>query len=236
MSGPAILIFDLAIFLTAIGITTLELTEAAAVGLALFADSGRYSAFMYVALGTIVVLIPTFLIGSAIALLPAVYVRLVGGTLLLYFGVRLVRSARRSVLKGRTGGFTQEEFVRGVMYTGFSVGAVEAFEAAIVLVGLLPNNFASTSLGLAGGVAIVIVATYVLRNQVRKIKQSNMKVVVSALLLSFATFWFGETVVALNDLVLIPLFAAFLLVVHQIANRGVGSPSAPQQALEHVKR
>jgi len=214
------LIFDLAIFLAAVGITTLELAEAAAVGLALFADSGRYSAFLYVSLGVIAVLIPTFFIGGAIALLPTVYVRLVGGFLLLYFGIRLMQSARRSVLKGRAGGFTQEEFVRGIMYTGFSVGAVEAFEAAIVLVGLLPNNFASTGLGLTAGIAIVIVSTYVLRNQVRKIKQANMKVVVSALLLSFAVFWFGEAFFELNDLVLIPLFVAFALAVHQFANRG----------------
>jgi uncharacterized membrane protein len=219
------LVFDLAIFLTAIGITTLELAEAAAVGLALFADSGEYSAFLYVALGTIAVLIPTFVVGSAIALLPEVYIRLVGGVLLLYFGTRLVRSARRSVLKVRTEGFKEEEFVKGIMYTGFSVGAIEAFEAAIVLVGLIPNNFASTSLGLAGGVVIVIVSTYVLRNRVRKIKQANMKVVVSALLLSFAVFWFGEAVMVLSDLVLIPLFVVFVVAVHQIANRSSGASS-----------
>ena len=222
--------FDPAIFLTAIGITTLELTEAAAVGLALFADSGRYTAFLFVALGVIAVMIPTFIVGSAIALLPLVYIRVVGGVLLLYFGIRLVRSARRSVLKGRAGGYAKEEFVRGIMYTGFSVGAVEAFEAAIVLVGLLPNNFASTSLGLTGGVVIVVIATYILRSQVRRVKQANMKVVVSALLLSFAVFWFGEAVIVVNDLALIPLFVVFVLVVHSIANRG--SP-APQAILPH---
>ncbi|MGP8125915.1 MAG: hypothetical protein ACLQEQ_08675 [Nitrososphaerales archaeon] len=226
------MVFDPAIFLAAIGITTLELAEAAAVGLALFADSGKYSAFLYVSLGVIAVLIPTFLIGSAIALLPIVYIRLVGGVLLLYFGMRLVKSARRSVLKGRAGGFTQEEFVRGIVYTGVSVGAVEAFEAAIVLVGLLPNNFASASLGLTGGIAIVIVSTYVLRNQVRKIKQANMKVVVSSLLLSFAVFWFGEAFFELNDLLLIPLFVVFVLAVHQIANRdsGVSQPVREEAA------
>jgi len=167
------LIFDPAIFLTAIGITTLELVEAAAVGLALYADSGRYSAFLYVALGVVTVMIPTLIVGSAISLLPVLYVRLVGGVLLLYFGLRLIGSARRSVLKSRAGSFKQEEFERGIMYTGFSVGAVEAFEAAIVIVGLLPNNFSSTSLGLTGGVVIVVVSTYLLRNQVRKVKQAT---------------------------------------------------------------
>jgi uncharacterized membrane protein len=218
------LIFDPAIFLAAIGITTLELAEAAAVGLALFADSGKYSAFLYVSLGVIAVLIPTLLVGSAISLLPVVYVRIVGGVLLLYFGMRLMKSARKSVLRERAGGSTQEEFLKGVLYTGFSVGAVEAFEASIVLVGLLPNNFASATLGLTGGIAIVVVSTYILRNQVRKIKQANMKVVVSALLLSFSVFWFGEAFLVLNDLLLVPLFVVFVLVVHQIANRGSGVP------------
>jgi uncharacterized membrane protein len=213
------LIFNLAIFLAATGITTLELAEASAVALALFADSSKYSAFLYVSAGVVVVLLPAFFIGSAIALLPVEYIRLVGGALLLYFGIRLTRSARKSVLRGRTQDLEQNEFVRSIMYTGFSVGAVEAFEAAIVLVGLLPNNFASTSLGLTGGVVIVIISTYILRSQVRKIKQANMKVVVSAMLLSFAVFWFGEAAIALSDLILVPLFAVFVLVVHWFANR-----------------
>lgn len=71
----------------------------------------------------------------------------------------------------------------------------------------------------------MIVSTYVLRNQVRKIKQANMKVVVSALLLSFAVFWFGEAVMVLSDLVLIPLFVVFVVAVHQIANRSSGASS-----------
>jgi uncharacterized membrane protein len=69
------------------------------------------------------------------------------------------------------------------------------------------------------GIGVVVVATYVLRNQVRKVKQANMKVVVSALLLSFAMFWFGEAFVELNDLILIPLFIVFALLVHRVANR-----------------
>jgi uncharacterized membrane protein len=213
--------FDPAIFLAALGITTLEIVEAAAVGLALYADSRKHIAFLYVALGIIAVLIPTLLLGTAISYLPIVAVRIVGATLLLYFGLRLVKSARRSVLRGRKAGFfTSEEFERGIMYTGFSIGAIEAFEAAIVIIGLLPNNFSSTIYGIVAGMVIVIVATFVLRNHVRKVKQANMKVVVSALLLSFATFWYAEAVYSgLTDLVLIPLFIAFAFIVHRVANR-----------------
>jgi uncharacterized membrane protein len=211
--------FDVAIFLAALGITTLELVEAAAVGLALYGDSKRPAAFFYVALGIVTVFVPMFVLGALITLLPDVYVRLVGGALLLYFGLRLVKSARKSVIRSRKGGSSAEHFEKGIMATGFSVGAVEAFEAAIVLVALLPNNFQSTVAGMGSGIAVVVVATYLLRKHVRKVKQANMKVVVSALLLSFAVFWFGEAFVELNDLILVPLFIVFAFTVHWIANR-----------------
>jgi len=223
------LFFDAGIFLAASGITTLELVEAAAVGLALYADSGKASAFLYVAVGVLVVLIPTILVGGLISALPELYVRLFGGVLLLYFGLRLTRSARRSVVISKTTGFKSESFDRGVMYTGFSVGAVEAFEAAIVLVGLLPENFASAGIGIVAGTVIVVVSTYALKTQVRKVKQANMKVVVAGLLLSFSTFWFGETVFPLlseqqaSDIVLIPLFAVFASCVYWFANRPVAA-------------
>ncbi len=221
---------DPAIFLAALGITLLEFTEAAAVGLALYSASGRQVAFLYVALGSLVVLLPTILVGSLIGLLPAVYVRLVAAVLLLYFGLRLARSARRSVLSARKGGKRTEHFEKGIMATGFSVGAVEAFEAAIVLVGLLPNGFAATISGLTVGIALVVVATYLLRAQVRKVKQADSKVVVSALLLSFSCFWFAEAFLSPPDLILVPLFAAFVLIVYYFANRPSPVPVMSKEA------
>ena len=215
--------FDPGVFLAASGIVTLEMAEAAAVGLALYAETRKHLAFLYVAVGALVVFVPALAVGGAIALLPTLYVRLVGGVLLLYFGLRLSRSARRSVVRSRTTGFRPESFERGVMYTGFSVGAVEAFEASIVLVGLLPASYDSAGIGIGAGVAIVVVATYILRTQVRKVKQANMKVAVSGLLLAFSAFWFGETVSELNDLLLIPLFLAFFASVYLYANRKVAA-------------
>lgn len=217
--------FDIPIYLAALGITTLELTEAAAVGLALYADSRNHNAFLYVALGVITVLIPTILVGEAIRLLPKDYILIIGGVLLAYFGQRLIKSARRSVYFSRKGSTKVDTFERGIMFTGFSVGAIEAFEAAIVLVGLMPVNFGSSLGGLGTGIAIVIVATYILRNQVRKIKQAIMKVVVSSLLMSFSCLWFGELIWdlfslgQLNDLVLIPLFLVWFAIIYWYANR-----------------
>jgi uncharacterized membrane protein len=213
------LLSEPAIFLAALGITTLELVETAAVSLALHAHSGKNAVYVYASLGTAVVFAPMFLLGALIDLLPGAIVKLTAGVLLLYFAQRLAKSARRTVLNARKGNLFHEEFHRGTMATAFSVGAIEAFEAAIVLVGLLPNGFQPTVLGMASGVAIVAISTYLLRDQVRKVKQADMKIAVSALLFSFSTFWFGEAVVPLDDLILVPLFLFFALIVYKFANR-----------------
>jgi hypothetical protein len=93
----------------------------------------------------------------------------------------------------------------------------------------------------------VVVATYALKNQVRKVKQANMKVVVAALLLSFPTIWaVGEvlsysgllfvplsrqltesqsllsmltTPTNLQDLLFLPIFLGYVFVVYRFANR-----------------
>ncbi|MGC8565185.1 MAG: hypothetical protein ACP5R0_01440 [Thermoplasmata archaeon] len=211
--------FDPAVFLAAMGITLLEISEASAVALALYAEGGS-RAFVYVSFGIAIVLIITFIVGQEISLLPILFVRLVAGFLLLYFGIRLARSARRAVLRSRKGNGNSEENVeRGLFYTGFSVGAVEAFEAAIVLVALIPINYTSTFLGLVTGLIIVAIATVILRTQIRKIKQANMKIAVSALLLSFSLFWVLEAFIETSDLYLIFFFAIFFLGVYLFAHR-----------------
>ncbi len=213
---------DVGIFLAALGITLLELTEAAAVGLALYADSKDARAFLYVALGVIVVFIPTLVVGKAISLLPVFWVRIIAATLLLYFGIRLARSARRSALRAlqaRVNGTKppEEHYEKGIWSTGFSVGAIEAFEAAIVLVALIPISFMSAISGSAIGILAVIIGTYILRVQVRKLKQAYMKIFVSGLLLAFATFWYFESVISINDLYLIPFFIIYAIIVYLFA-------------------
>jgi uncharacterized membrane protein len=222
------LLSEPAIFLAALGITTLELAETAAVSLALHAHSGKNAVYLYAGLGTGAVFGPMFVLGALIDLLPDVVVKLTAGVLLLYFAQRLAKSARRAVLNARNGNHFHEPFHKGTMATAFSVGAIEAFEAAIVLVGLLPNGFQPTVLGMASGIAVVAVSTYVLRDQVRKVKQADMKIAVSALLFSFATFWFGEAVTPLDDLILVPLFLLFAAAVYSFANRP--SPKVPPVA------
>ncbi len=200
---------DVPIFLAAMGIVILEMSEAAAVALALYAEAG-YKAFAYVFSGSAIVLALTFALGKGISYLPIFAVRLFAAVLLLYFGIRLAKSARRAILRERSGKkYEKEKFGRSLFYTGFSVGLVEAFEAAIVLVALIPINMKASFFGLLLGLAIVAAGTALLRSQVRKIKQASIKIAVSALLLSFSAFWFAEAVTELQDFLLVPIFAGF---------------------------
>jgi uncharacterized membrane protein len=224
------LLSDPAIFLAALGITVLEIVETAAVALALHAHSGKNVVYLYAAAGTAVVFAPMFLLGALIVLLPDAIVKATAGVLLLYFAQRLAKSARRAVLNARKGAQFHEQFHRGTMATAFSIGAIEAFEAAIVLVGLLPNGFQATVLGMSVGMVVVVASAYLLRDHVRKVKQADMKIAISALLFSFATFWFGEVVAPLSDLVLIPLFVVYLVVVYRFATR----PSPKIEATREV--
>jgi uncharacterized membrane protein len=228
------LLSESAIFLAALGITTLEVVETAAVALALHAHSGKNLVYLYAAAGTAAVFLPMFFLGALITFLPDRLVKLTAGVLLLYFAQRLARSARRSVLNSRSGKTFHEEFHRGAMAMAFSIGAVEAFEAAIVLVGLLPNGFQATVLGMASGIGVVVVSTYLLRDHVRKVKQADMKIAVSGLLFSFATFWFGEVVTPLNDLILVPLFLIYAAAVYTFANRASPAVTTPPEAVGNI--
>lgn len=223
--------FSLGIFLAAAGITTLEMSEASAVGMALYADSHHIAIYVALCLGVLVILLPTALIGNFISIFPLFYVRVFSATFLLYFGLRLIRSSRRSVRYSlmppgsSTAGHGASEH-RSMAASAFSVGAVEAFEAAIVLVALLPNSFNSTIEGLGLGVVLVFVASIALGSKVRKMKQANIKIAVSALLLTFAVFWYAESVTQLNDILLLPIFLVFALVVYYIAHMGLHAAKA----------
>ncbi len=216
------------IFFGALGITLLEISEAAAITIALYSVGGN-KAIYGTSLGVLIVFVLTFIIGNLISNLPILLVKIVSGALLLYFGIRLIKSARKSVLRERNGLKNEEHFEKGVFYTTFSVGVVEAFEAAIVLVALIPYDFYASLLGVIIAIIIIIIAAYILRNQIRKLKQAVVKNIVSAILLSFSLFWFTESVnliiknsipsILLMDYILIPYFIIFFLISYSIAYR-----------------
>ena len=53
------------------------------------------------------------------------------------------------------------------------------------------------------------------------IVQAAMKVAVSSLLLSFSAFWYVESVKAISDLLLIPLFVIFFTIVYTVSSHGI---------------
>lgn len=215
--------FETAVFLAALGITVLEMSEASAVAMALSSGFSTSKPYFLAAGGVLVVMIPTAIVGNLVSMFPLFYVRIFSATFLLYFGIRLARSARRTQKFSRKG-FPKnhhEEAEKGVSFTAFSVGAVEAFEAAIVLVALYPESYSSTVLGLIFGVVVVIAASYILRNQIRKVKQATVKVAVSAILLSFSAFWYIESVTLISDFFLVPIFIAFFIIVYEASVAGL---------------
>jgi len=211
------LLAESGIFLAALGITVLEMAEAAAVGIAIFADTRSPLAYASVALGSASVFVPAALLGIYLELIHIFLLRLASAILLLYFGIRLTLSARRSYRRQRSG---HEEHFSGIFVPGFSVGAVEAFEASIVLVALFPENYIYTSAGLLSGIATVVIAAALMHTRIRRLKQYIAKVLVSSLLLSFSVLWFSEAIGSISDLILIPLFLIFFAAIYLFCTSG----------------
>ncbi|MGP6294070.1 hypothetical protein [Caldiplasma sukawensis] len=219
------MMIDPGIFLAALGIIVLEMSEASAVSIALAADQKNIYPYLYTTAGVITVLIPTALAGDFFQIFPIIYVRLFSAILILYFAQRLARSARRSMkfqyAKNFPKSHKEEVGEKGVNVTAYSVGIVEAFEAAIVLIALFPENYSSTLIGLIVGVLIVLAFSYVLRQSIRKLKQGIVKVSVSAILFTFSAYWFIETITTINDIFLIPMFVLFFILVYIFATYGI---------------
>jgi uncharacterized membrane protein len=164
---------------------------------------------LYSLAGVLLVLIPNFTVGRYIVYLPLDYVLAASAVILFYFGYRLLRSARRYFKRMNKGGGGEEE--RGDLAVVFTVSAIEAFEAALVLIALIPKSYASTLMGTLIAAAVVVVLTALIKNQVARIRLPHLKYVLSSLLFSLGTLWAMEaTGLEITDLVLLPLFLAYL--------------------------
>jgi uncharacterized membrane protein len=203
------MVVDFGVFFAAFGISLLELSEAGAVT-AIY--QGIYRGFrpvLYALAGVLLVLVPTFTVGRYIVYLPLDYVLAASAVILFYFGYRLLRSARRYFKRAAKGGGGEEE--RGDLAVVFTVSAIEAFEAALVLIALIPRSYASALVGTLIASAIVIVLTALIKDQIARIRLPHLKYVLSSLLFSLGTLWAMEAVgLDVTDLVLIPLFLTYL--------------------------
>jgi Predicted membrane protein len=203
------MVVNFGVFFAAFGISLLALSEAGAVT-AIY--QGIYRGFrpvLYALAGVLLVLVPTFTVGRYIVYLPLDYVLAASAVILFYFGYRLLRSARRYFKRAAKGGGGEEE--RGDLAVVFTVSAIEAFEAALVLIALIPRSYASALVGTLIASAIVIVLTVLIKDQIARIRLPHLKYVLSSLLFSLGTLWAMEAIdLEITDLVLIPLFLAYL--------------------------
>ncbi|MEM4080262.1 MAG: hypothetical protein QXY37_02960 [Metallosphaera sp.] len=198
---------NLGVFLAALAMGTLELSEAGAVA-AIYAGAYRsWLPYSIAALGVGLVLLPTFVLGKFLTIFPLHYILIAGAIILTYFGYRLLRSARR-YFKKRTGSHKEKEGM-GVV---FVVALTEAFEDALVVLALMPQSYTSTLAGTAISAILVLSLTALLKSQISRIRLPQLKFFLSSLLFSLATLWILEVFVNITDLVVIPLFAVYVIV------------------------
>ncbi len=213
--GPALLIAFL--------ITMLEMTEVVALVFALSAD---HSTIAHGAAGAVSGTATVGLIGLGFGALllafPHVDLLWASAIVLLGFGAFLFRSTLKTYRRARTppgsSGSAPPKNRAALQFAGgFSVGAVEATEAVIVLLALAAAGYGSSALvGAVVAGAVLVTATAVVHERIRRIKVPWLKLGATSLLFAFAAFWFGEAVGFAwpgSDLILLPLFVIALLIV-----------------------
>ncbi len=101
---------------------------------------------------------------------------------------------------------------RGDLVVVFTVSAVEAFEAALVLIALIPKGYLSALTGTLIAAIAVVALTVALKDQISRIRLPHLKYVLSALLFSLGTLWAVEIFMPISDLFLLAFFFIYLTV------------------------
>ena len=201
-------------------IVIVEMTEVVALVFALSADHHSIAPGAGGAIaGTAVVGGVAVGFSSLLVRLPHQWLLTGSAVALVAFGLFLFRSTVRSYRRAHAPPAAATSAPRGrlLFAGGFSVGAVEATEAVIVLVALAAAGYGVSALvgaALAGGLLVSVAA--VVHDRIRRIKVPWLKLGATSVLFAFAVFWGGEALgVAwpLNDLALAPLFLVGLVLV-----------------------
>ena len=206
-------------FIAALLIVIVEMTEVVALVFALSADhhSVRPGTLGAVA-GTAVVALLAVAFGALLLALPKDWLLWGSAVALAAFGVFLFRSTVRSYRRSHRPASAPAPRKEALLFAGgFSVGAVEATEAVIVLLALAAAGYGREALVGAGLAGVVLVgAAAVVHERIRRIKVPLLKLGATSLLFAFAVFWTGEAAGLAwpgQDLSLVPLFLIGLLVV-----------------------
>jgi Ca2+/H+ antiporter, TMEM165/GDT1 family len=212
-------------------ITLIELTEVVALVFALSADhhTVAHGAVGAVSGITVVALIALGF-GALIVAFPKEYLLWASAIVLTAFGVFLFRSTLRSYRRSRAapgGASAKAPPSRSSLQFagGFSVGSVEATEVVVVLIALAAAGYGFSALvgALAAGV-VLVAATAVVQERIRRIKVPWLKLGANAMLFAFAVFWAGEAAGISwpgSDLFLIPLFFLGLVVIRGAVELGL---------------
>jgi len=212
LSVPALII--------AFVITVTEMTEVVALVFAFSGEAGRIRIGALGAIaGTGTIAAVALVSGAALQALPHSELLGVSAFVLAAFGVFLFRSTVRSYRKAMRPAAAPAPSGEHVLHFagGFTVGAIEATEAVIVLLALAAGGAGTSALigALAGG-GVLIVAAAIVHERIRRIKVPTLKLGGTSLLFSFAVFWAGEAV-SFNwpgsDLILIPMFFVAVVLV-----------------------
>jgi uncharacterized membrane protein len=220
-------------------ITLLEMTEVVALVFALSADHHTIAHGAAGAVtGTTVVALIAFTFGALIIALPRDYLLWASAITLAAFGLFLFRSTLRSYRRARivaTGTPRPTNATRSALQFagGFSVGAIEATEVVVVLIALAAAGYGFSALvGAVVAGAVLVVATLVVQQRIRRIKVPWLKLGATSMLFAFAVFWSGEAANVAwpgSDLILIPFFVLALVVVRaavEVALRRSPTPTA----------
>jgi len=205
-------------------VTVLEMTEVVALVFALSADhaAGPRHGAIGATVGIAVVAGAALALGAAFLALPREYLLWASAALLSGFGVFLTRSTLRTYRRERAAAaagvpVSARPRVITQFLGGFTVGAVEGTEVVVVLLALAAAGQAGTAVvgAIAGGL-VLVAATAVVHERVRRIKTRWLKLGATGVVFAFAAFWTGEAAGVrwpYGDLLLVPFFAAALLLV-----------------------
>jgi uncharacterized membrane protein len=206
--GPALIV--------AFVITLLEMTEVVVLVFALSADHSTIAHGAAGAVsGTTTVALVALAFGALLIAFPREYLLWASALLLTGFGVFLFRSTLRTYRRARAGsaagtapagtGHSAVQFAGG-----FTVGAIEATEAVVVLIALAAAGYAfSAVVGAVSAGVVLVIATALVHERIRRIKVPLLKLGATSMLFTFAVFWAGEAAGENwpgSDLFLIPLF------------------------------
>lgn len=229
-------LFYAPVFIPAFLVVVLEMTEVVALVFALSAGGPSLRTTIVGALSGVALVGGIGLVaGAALDRLPSIWLLGPSAIVLAGFGVFLFRGTVRAYRRARSpnsGSSAPPKDAHPVVQFGggFSVGAIEATEAVIVLVALAAPGYGLTTLVGAVVAGIVLVAlALVLHGQIRRIKVPLLRLGAASLLFTFAIFWGGEALGVPwpgQDLVLLPLFAGVLLTVRAAVGAVLG-PTLP---------